>query len=282
LIDSKQLWRGKGLTLYDDVVVKHPTLGMVFDDYEKYSTNLSIIASSSLDVADILWCEHKIFYEDIQSEWAFFIQKSLANYSLKEIYVLQDGVAYSVGREMPLINSMYAEALNYFIGTTGEWMVSEKKVGEIEQISLYNLPYVDDKLIIEENAVRFTEQSYHNIVEYLRAINMLSSDYKFLNGGTKKARKYMLDKYYMYQRKAKDTSTVDIESIVSALITLRIFEYDKIWDVPIYVIYNCYLRQMKITEYKNTMQALYSGCIDTKKNPVDFDKINWASIIKLK
>ena len=36
---------------------------------------------------------------------------------------------------------------------------------------------------------------------------------------------------------------------------------------------------VKIEEYNNTMSALYAGGIDTKKNPINWDKINWSSVI---
>ena len=45
------------------------------------------------------------------------------------------------------------------------------------------------------------------------------------------------------------------------------------------MIYELYYRYIKIDDWKNTMQALHSGCIDTKKNPIEWEKINWSSVI---
>ena len=45
------------------------------------------------------------------------------------------------------------------------------------------------------------------------------------------------------------------------------------------MIYDLYRRLSKVDEYNGTMRALYSGCIDTKKNPINWDKVNWAAII---
>lgn len=73
-------------------------------------------------------------------------------------------------------------------------------------------------------------------------------------------------------------SNVDLGSLVSALIA-RGQPYKEIWDYPIYMIYDLYRRLSKVDEYNGTMRALYSGCIDTKKNPINWDKVNWAAII---
>ena len=52
-----------------------------------------------------------------------------------------------------------------------------------------------------------------------------------------------------------------------------------VWELPIYTIYNMYFRYNKINEYQDVLNKLNSGCIDTKKNPINWEKINWASSI---
>ena len=77
----------------------------------------------------------------------------------------------------------------------------------------------------------------------------------------------------------KHKETVTLESIVSSLVA-RGQAYSEVINYPIYVIYNQYYRLIKVDEYQNTLRALYGGCLDTKKNPIQWDKINWSSIIK--
>jgi len=48
------------------------------------------------------------------------------------------------------------------------------------------------------------------------------------------------------------------------------------------MIFDLQRRFEKIDEYKSTMQGIYSGCIDTQKHPVDWEKINWAAVVKNK
>ncbi len=67
-------------------------------------------------------------------------------------------------------------------------------------------------------------------------------------------------------------------SIVSSLIA-QIGNCHDIWDYPIYTLYDQYHRYNKIEEFHNTMMAYANGNIDTEKNPIDWDKINWASVI---
>ena len=52
-----------------------------------------------------------------------------------------------------------------------------------------------------------------------------------------------------------------------------------VWELPIYTIYNMYFRYNKINEYQDVLNKLNSGCIDTKKNPINWEKINWACSI---
>jgi hypothetical protein len=66
------LLRGCPLELSEGVCVKHPTLDEVISS-PKYYEYLSLILTTSLDVADVLWFEHNIWYEDIKSEWSFFV-----------------------------------------------------------------------------------------------------------------------------------------------------------------------------------------------------------------
>ena len=79
-MNKLQLFHGDSLILSDTLKVKHPKLIDIVDDYETYQLHLSIMVSTSLDVADLLWVESKIWYEDIKSEWKFFIQKAISQY----------------------------------------------------------------------------------------------------------------------------------------------------------------------------------------------------------
>ena len=56
-------------------------------------------------------------------------------------------------------------------------------------------------------------------------------------------------------------------------------KYDDVLNYSIYLIYELYYRLRKVDEWNNTMMALSNGNIDTKKNPIKWEKIDWSSII---
>ena len=119
------------------------------------------------------------------------------------------------------------------------------------------------------------------MVEYLIHINDYHPDYYWKKCPTKRGKKMLLEQEYRRREsreKNNRKSNIDLGSLVSALIA-RGQPYKEIWDYPIYMIYDLYRRLSKVDEYNGTMRALYSGCIDTKKNPINWDKVNWAAII---
>ena len=52
-----------------------------------------------------------------------------------------------------------------------------------------------------------------------------------------------------------------------------------VWDLPVYTLYDMYFRYNKMSNYQDTLNKLNAGCIDTKKHPINWEKINWASSI---
>ena len=273
------LIRGRPLKLTDKVYVKHPTLADVcdLDKYENY-TYIMMIASD--DIADVMWHNSKKLYTDIKSEWLFFIQKALISARGSDVYVVDNDV-YRIDSNCVLINSDYRDALNYFLSLDCEYMVMTVGTGDNEQITLRSLNRDGNMLIFDKDNFQFTESFYLQMVEYLRQINDYHPDYYWKKCPTKRGKKMLLEQEYRRREsreKNNRKSNVDLGSLVSALIA-RGQPYKEIWDYPIYMIYDLYRRLSKVDEYNGTMRALYSGCIDTKKNPINWDKVNWAAII---
>lgn len=290
-MNALQLYCGKPLKLAENVYVEHPKLNKLLNDvgekdaYSEYMKNLTLITTQSKDIADILWVENKIWYEDIKSEYEFFIQECLSDSSSKNVFI-RDGEAVSeMDEECVVINNDMSNALNYFLNLDGKWIVLGRTIGDKTQIFLLSVKCENDKLYIESNSVKFNEQTYYTMVDFLRKINWMNPDYDFLKGGTKKTKKIILQRKYedreyeTRKNKGKNLEEENFQSILSCLVTLKIFSYSELPTVPIYVIYDSYFRYSKVDNYRNTMEALHSGCLDTKKNPIDFNKIHWASII---
>lgn len=273
------LIRGRPLKLTDKVYVKHPTLADVCD-LDKYENYTYIMMITSDDIADVMWHNSKKLYTDIKSEWLFFIQKALIGARGSDVYVVDNDV-YRIDSNCVLINSDYRDALNYFLSLDCEYMVMTVGTGDNEQITLRSLNRDGNMLVFNKDNFQFTESFYLQMVEYLRQINDYHPDYYWKKCPTKRGKKMLLEQEYRRREsreKNNRKSNIDLGSLVSALIA-RGQPYKEIWDYPIYMIYDLYRRLSKVDEYNGTMRALYSGCIDTKKNPINWDKVNWAAII---
>lgn len=274
--DTLSLMRNKKPIILGKLSLLQPSLGDIEDiGYETYQDYLFTIISNSKDIADILWVKQKIWYEDIQNEWLFFVEKSI--YNFKVINVCINEVSINTV-EAIAISDEYRDALNFFLKTTGEYIVIDKN-SEKKETYLCNVQKIDntDVYLLNNNNFKLTESFYVILVQYLKKINWINITYDFTKGGTKKAKKFILEQKYK-ERKNKKKENITLSSIVSSLIE-RSQPYKDIWDYPIYFIYELYYRTIHDDDYKNTMQALHSGCIDTKKNPIDWEKINWSKVI---
>ena len=290
-MNALQLYSGRPLKLAENVYVEHPKVNKLFSDvgekdvYSEYMKNLTLIITQSKDIADILWVENKIWYEDIKSEYDFFIQECLSESTSDNVSIRDGELVSENDEECIVINNDMSNALNYFLNLDGKWIVLGRTIGENTQIFLLSVKCENDKLYIESDSVKFNEQTYHILVEYLRDINWIHPEYKFLKGATKKAKKVILQRNYeereyeARKNKSRDKEQEDFQCILSCLVTFKIFSYEELFSKPIYVIYDSYFRYIQAANYRTTMDALHSGCIATNKNPIDINKIHWSSII---
>ena len=298
-MNNLSLQRGRGLFLNKNCTVNHPTLGEIenldYDLYEqglvneygydKYSQLLYSLILNSKDLADIMWFENEVWYEDIQNEWDFFIQRTLACTKIIDVDMnLEDiqGITKALA-----IDGIIKEALNFFLGLQGEFVLIEKAIDNSDQyqVILCNAKFKEEIIdennekhniyFVNENSFKFTELYYNKTVDFLKKINWINIEYDFVKGGTKNAKIYILKNLYKKRNKTKK-QTIDISTINSSIIAKGI---ENSWSMPIYAFCDCYYRLVKIDEYNNTMSALYAGGIDTKKNPINWEKINWSSVI---
>ena len=278
-MDELALQRNKPYFTNKGLYIKQPTLDDIVNvGYSQYQNYLYTIISTPKDVADILWCKMKVWYEDIKSDWAFFLQSSLIDG--RDINLDIDGnITPALG-----INEEQKNAFNFFLNKDCEYIIVNKKntdEDDASDIYIMGVEYSDDTkttCTINNNSFKISEDVYNDIVMFLKKANWASFEYDFTKGGTKKAKKYILEHDYKARMKQKK-SNITLSSIVSSLIA-KGQSYDGIWGLPVYMIYDLYYRYIKIDDWNNTMHALHSGCIDTKKNPINWEKINWSSIIK--
>lgn len=282
-MDKLSLLKGLPLKITDTINLHHCTLGEIAEiGNDKYIEHLLTLTSSSLDVADVLLYEMEIWYEDIKDEWIFFLQKCIDDKETINILVKdENNKLIGIETECITINKSYEDTLNYFFHLNGKYIISEIDTNGVKQFVIINVS-VDENgnNFITESSFKFTKYIYEISVNFLKEIHWINDDYDFIHGGTKRAKKYMLLQNYKDRQKPhKKKPNITLESIVSSLISYGHNAKD-IWDYPIYLIYDQYYRTIQINEYKNTITALYNGCIDTKKNPINWDKINWSAVIK--
>ena len=298
-MNNLSLQRGRKLFLNTNCSINHPTLGDIesldYDLYErglvteygynKYNQLLYSLILNSKDIADIMWFENQVWYEDIKNEWDFFIQRALTYTKVIEVDMDLEDIQ---GRTKALaIDGIIKEALNFFLGLQDEFILIEKAIENSEQYQIllcnarFKEEFIDENgeknnlYFVNENNFKFTELYYNKTVNFLKKINWINIEYDFVKGGTKNAKIYILKNLYKKRNKNKKQN-IDISTINSSIFAKG---KEDTWNMPIYAFYDCYYRLVKIDEYNNTMSALYAGGIDTKKNPINWEKINWSSVI---
>lgn len=278
-----RLQHGDSLKLSNLYSCKHPTLldivELQTDQDDIYLQYVNTLTSTSLDIADVLYKECNIWYEDIKNEWTFFIEKGLSSQRIVNMYKISDNGEKSFPETTYLIDKEIGNALAFFFNTTNEYAVLLKD----EQMSLVNVNKESEQLYnYTGKSFIFTEIFYKMTQQFLSEINWTSTkDHQVVHGGTRRAKKYILEMEYKARiddaRKQRKPS-VTLDSIVSALVA-KGMSYDTIWHLPIYMVYDQYQRQVQLNQWDNTMRALSSGNLNTKKNPINWDKINWSRVL---
>ena len=278
------LQHGDALPLSRLYSCKHPTLldiaKLQTSTDNLYLQYVNILTTTSLDIADILWKECNVWYEDIKDEWKFFVEKGLTAQNTVEIYKESED-----GKTLPepsiLIDRGVGRALSFFIGTSDLYALKLKD----DDISLVNVEPISKTLYkYTDNSFVLTKISYHLIRQFLSEINWTAKkDYNVVHGGTKRAKKYILEMEYKARLDdaKRHRETITLDSIVSSLIAKGI-SYKEIWNMPVYMVYDQYQRHVQFNQWDNTMRAMSSGNLDTKKHPVNWDKINWSRVLNNK
>ena len=290
------LQSGKSIELYREngnvYSVQNHTLRDVLDLESKetglFFSYLYLIITGVLDYADVLWVEQEVWYEDLDN-WEFFLQRVISPLSV-DIIVSQtiNNNKLEIVEKATLVKKEYSDALNFFLDTKGDYVLwgtgEDSEDGEeYNHIYLLNVGEVIKNPTPHYNydgsGFKLTAHNYMRLVQILKEMNWVNPFYEFTKGGTKYAKKVILKHDYRKRQRNKGNQTTDLSSIVSSLI-VKGQKYNDVLDYPIYLIYEIYHRFLKLDEWNNTMMTLSNGNLDTKKHPIDWEKINWTSIIK--
>lgn len=283
--DKLSMFKGDSIKLTDSVNLKQIKLSDVVsigeDTYREY---VGIFTTTSVDIADILFFDMGIWYQNIDNEWNFFVEKSLVN--SRDITVRFNIGNFEIDQKLKSVNESYKKAFNFLFEYKENpdvereyflWQTGNKKDGY--QMVLASAIKDGDKYVYNENNFKITEHYYRLMMDFVTTSNWIKKDDDLLRCKTRKAKIWKMEDMKRKRKSIRKKDLVDLSSIVSSLIT-KGQNYSDIWDYPIYLIYDIYYRLMKIDNYENISFAYYNGKIDTKKTKIDFDKINWSNIIR--
>ena len=148
----------------------------------------------------------------------------------------------------------------------------------------FKIEELDDNIYLycDEHEIAINEHFQMQISDFIRNINFMPMKHDNIdNCGNRLTKIFKLEQQYKKRkRKKKQNVKIDLSSILSSLIW-KGGKGSEVWNFPIYSVYDGYFRLNLIDNYDKTLTALYSGNIDTTKNKIDIEKINWSNIIKI-
>ena len=138
--------------------------------YDKYRDYLYALILTPKDVADVLWCQMKIWYEDIKSDWGFFLENSLVG-ARNITLCVNDKITEGIG-----VNEELKDALNFFFCNDYEYIIMDKKTedtGNPSNALIVGADYTDSTrsvCVIKENfKIKFKkvfQKSFKKSVEF--------------------------------------------------------------------------------------------------------------------
>lgn len=275
-IDELRLIRGGNYNL-DGIQVIHPTLGQITDlGLATYLEYISVFTTGINDWADVLFCEADIWYEDLESDWKLFLEREAVR-GVPVLVEMNGGISEGVK-----VSEEIRKALNFVFLKNSDceyvFTIANLENNETDTF-LCEAELQNQRYLLKDDGFRFTKDLYDKLSLYLCKINWIKRKYDFLKGGNKTAKKMILRNSYNQRKRRKGKEFFTFESMISSVVAKGV-PYKDIWDYPIYFVYDQFYRYTKIEDYQNTMSALYAGGIDTDKNPIKWEEINWSSVIK--
>lgn len=275
-IDELRLIRGGNYNL-DGIQVIHPTLGQITDlGLATYLEYVSVFTTGINDWADVLFCEADIWYEDLESDWKLFLEREAVR-GVPVLVEMNGGISEGVK-----VSEEIRKALNFVFLKNSDceyvFTIANLENNETDTF-LCEAELQNQRYLLKDDGFRFTKDLYDKLSLYLCKINWIKRKYDFLKGGNKTAKKMILRNSYNQRKRRKSKEFFTFESMISSVVAKGV-PYKDIWDYPIYFVYDQFYRYTKIEDYQNTMSALYAGGIDTDKNPIKWEEINWSSVIK--
>lgn len=247
-ISDTLLQRGIDYTTQNGIKIHHPTLNEIDEFGEKnYMFAMSIFASTSYD--------YMVELDDMNIDFV-----DISNYDLFLSLYSTDEAKYAC--------SIFLKNYNFQ--------------------HMYNTITEETVLYDEESGILIDRLIYEEISTFIKRINMipLNPPHDINNLRDKPFLKNMiLEDMRAKKERAKYRNNIQKQSELSNNIRFIVwnntvgYNYNNIWDLKIYHLYEGIISLQKTDNYKNTMLGLYTGNVDGKK--VNLESISWLSQIKI-
>lgn len=232
--DELKIYRGDDYIINDKIIIHQPTLNEICDFGDnKYFSVVHIITSIPVDY--ILDLEEKnIKYENISDyEMFLYLYKSI---NKEESYLLFKDLDFSKFEICTNIQN--------------------------NQVILYD----------KENDIVIDKYIYQVIVDYLRKSHGLHRNNVIC--GNLAMREVLLEEAEVRRHRKNDNKSI-LKPLISSMINTKEFKYghNEIWNMKINAFIDSISRISLIKNYEQTMQGLYSGCLDYKH--INKTNLNW-------
>lgn len=241
------LLRDKSYPINERISVKIYTLNEIMDiGYDKYLSHLSVMLLRNFDIADLLYYEQDIWYEDVTP-----MQTLLAC-------------------------PQWRESIYFFTGIKGLEIAQKEN-----EIFLTNMQNVSDK-----DFIILDDKTIDSIREVLRAIHLMNIEKHMLEQASSKFVKKTIIKRQKYDREKDESARFKEKITFSSIVESVAWRSEgsginilNIWDLTIRQLYSGYQRICKLDKYNQLISGMYSGSLDLKKTNINLEDEFWANLL---
>ena len=246
MLDRMKLLRDKVYPVSDKINIKLYTLNEIYDiGFDVYDEHLSILLMRNYDIADILYFDYNIWYEDVTPF------------------------------EVLLKNKMWKEALEFFTGIDNLILATEDEGAKY--ISNYTPNIKSEDLIIIDEEILLKIQNIIRVIHYRK-----KEKHDLDSKKTSKFVKIKIIERQKYDRtkdkKKRFKPKIDLSSMIIALTWRAESAGIDIWNLNMWELHTGFYQVTQNDKYQKTVSALLNGKLDKKK--VNLNNEFWANILK--
>ena len=241
MLDELQLFRGEDFVVNDYLTIHHPSIGEISDFGEqRYYATVFMLCATPSDYKVVLWDDMHLDWEQVD-EFEFF----------------------DVLRQ-----ALPADDISLLLGNF-----------PLKDLALGINPQNGESVLYSEESgkICFDRAAYIEMTTFLRQLHGLEKRCDV--AGNEQSKRYLLEKERRAQGRRRKEEGSSFVSLVSGMVNCEQFkyDYDRVWDLPIYTFLDSVKRIQKVKNYDHLMQGAYNGTVDIGK--ISPDTLNWLGRI---